>query len=566
MNEIINNFVVCQSERIHGSHGMNRLSLVILIILGVFSSSPVIVHAQTMPNVKIQEQKEVSRYQLSQFAAASMDVTIGKSTLLKLPAAITRISVGSPSVADVMMIGPTEIYILGKIVGMTNMTLWAKDGKSTVIDVSVLMDVAALQSQITAIMPAEKEIVVTAAGDSLILSGVVSNTLMLDRVVALADAFVRTSVLNMMLNLGGGESQGQGQGGGQNNMMGMQGLQVLRQGFISNKDSEGAGAGLGSIKVINLLRVRDNQQVMLEVRVAEVNRTEAERLGFDFSGAIRKTGSAWTHIMAGIVGGGAGNFLLGKNLTATVDQALPRIGDATVGENAAFLVDAQKRDQVVKILAEPNIVAISGQEASFLVGGEILLPMPTGAGGSNVRYQSKQFGIGLLFTPTVLDGGRINLRVNPEVSELVSIQQGFASAFGVAPIATFSTRRMSTTVQLQDGQSLAIGGLLKDNFREQIKRFPMLGEVPVLGALFSSSDYQMDKTELMIIVTPRLVQPLQPDHIVPTDAFIPPGRGDLLIGGKLEGEFKPLSEPRTEGVQQMMEKPAATQPNGFQMR
>lgn len=465
--------------------------------------------------------------------AANMDVTLGKSTLLKLPAPITRISVGSPNVADVMLISPREVYILGKLVGMTNITLWTKDGKSTVIDVTVLMDATALRNQLAAIMPDEKDIKVMAAGDSLILSGFVSNTLRADRAVALADAFIRTSVLNMMVSLQQDGQQNQGGGGGQG---GQQGMQVLRQGMQSDEESPGAGAGLGSFKVINLLQVRDNQQVMLEVKVAELNRTEAEKLGFDFAGAARKTGSAWTQIMAGLVGGGAANFLIGKNLVAEVESSLPRITNFQATEGAAFLVDAEKKDEVIKVLAEPNIVAISGQEASFLVGGEILIPVFSGAGG-NVRLQSKQFGVGLNFTPTVLEEGRINLRVNPEVSELVSFQSVASTGLGgIVAVPTFKTRRIATTVQLRDGQSLAIGGLLQDNFKEQLRRFPVLGEVPVLGALFSSNNFQMDKTELVIIVTPRLVQPLQPDYALPTDAFIRPGRGELLIQGRMEGK------------------------------
>jgi len=237
-------------------------------------------------------------------------------------------------------------------------------------------------------------------------------------------------------------------------------------------------------------------------------------------------------------------------------------------EGGAFLIDAEKKDSVIKILAEPNIVAISGQEASFLVGGEIMIPVSSGV-GSTIRLQSKQFGVGLIFLPTVLEEGRINLKVNPEVSELVSFQQVASTGLGaIVAVPTFKTRRISTTVQLRDGQSLAIGGLLQDNYKEQIKRFPMLGEVPVLGSLFSSSDFLMDKTELMIIVTPRLVQPLQPEHSVPTDAFIRPGRGEFLLQGRLERENDPSDKVDS---QQMIEKPvdssgALVEPSGFQMR
>ncbi len=522
--------------------------------------------AQTAAPVKTvamqTEQRALSEPFLSQTGAAKLDVTLGKSTLLKLPNAIKRISVGSPSVADVMIINPQEVYVLGKIVGMTNITLWTKDGKSTVIDVAVLMDVTSLRQQVQAIMPDEKDVQITAAGDSLIVSGMISNTLKADRVIALAEAFVRTSVLNMMMNLQGGNQGDQpGAGAPGGGMGGMQAMQTLRQGSQHDENSKGAGSGLGNYKVINLLGVRDNQQVMLEVKVAEVNRTEAEKLGFDFQGALRKSGSAWAQILGGVIGGSPASLLLGKNPVAT---GLPFASS----EGGSFLIDAEKKDNVIKILAEPNIVAISGQEASFLVGGEIMIPVSSGV-GSTVRLQSKQFGVGLIFLPTVLEEGRINLRVNPEVSELVSFQQVASTGLGaIVAVPTFKTRRISTTVQLRDGQSLAIGGLLQDNFKEQIKRFPMLGEVPVLGALFSSSDFQMDKTELMIIVTPRLVQPLQPDHGVPTDAFIRPGRGEFLLQGRLERRDDPSDNK--DAPQRMIEKPAdpasSDEPAGFQMK
>jgi pilus assembly protein CpaC len=343
----------------------------------------------------------------------------------------------------------------------------------------------------------------------------------------------------MMMSLQSGGQTPDGQGG----QGGMQGMQVLRQGLQSDEDSAGAGAGLGSIKIVNLLRVRDNQQVMLEVKVAEVNRTFAEKLGFDFARATKKAGSAWTQIMAGVIGGGAANLLSAKNLSANVDLGLPRVSNATFDESTAFLMDAEKKDSLVKILAEPNIVAISGQEASFLVGGEILIPVQSGVG--QVSLKSKEFGIGVRFTPTVLEEGRIHLRVSPEVSELVSVNNNLTSTTNVTQfVPTFKTRRVSTTVQLSDGQSLAIGGLLQDNFKEQIKRFPMLGEIPVLGTLFRSSDFQADKTELMIVVTPRLVRPLQPDYPLPTDAFVTPDRGELLIHGRLEGASEPVKPAR----------------------
>ena len=466
--------------------------------------------------------------------ASSMDVTLGKSTLLRLPSPIARISVGNPGVADVTLINPSEVYILGKMIGTTNIILWSRSGHTRVIDVTVLMDAAALQSKLLEIMPEEKDIKVKAAGDSLVLSGTVSDTIKVDRAVALADTYIRTSVLGMMMSMQ--NSQGNGGQGGQGSQGG-QGMQILRQGLQSDEDSPGAGAGLGSVKIVNLLRVRDNQQVMLEVKVAEVNRTIAEKLGFDFARAAQKAGSAWTQVMAGVIGGGAANFLTAKNLNADVNMGLPRVTNATFDEGTAFLMDAEKSDELIKILAEPNIVAISGQEASFLVGGEIMLPIPS---ANQVRLLPKEFGIGVRFTPTVLEEGRIHLKVSPEVSELVSITNVASTGLGqVLAVPTFTTRRVSTTVQLSDGQSLAIGGLLQDDFKEQVKRFPILGEVPVLGALFRSSNFQKKKSELMVIVTPRLIKPLEPDYPLPTDAFISPDRGEFLLHGRMESASEP---------------------------
>ncbi|MBN9133107.1 MAG: type II and III secretion system protein family protein [Nitrosospira multiformis] len=443
-------------------------------------------------------------------AASDMDVTYGKSALLRLPAAVTRISVGNPDVADVTLISPSEIYVLGKSIGTTNVILWTRggqagSGQTAVINVTVILDAAALQAKLRELMPGETDIKVTAAGDSLVLSGTVSDTLKADRAVALADAYVRAAAGGQGQRGGrqGGDAGG-GQGGGQGG---------------GGDESKGAGQGLGSIQVVNLLQVGSNQQVMLEVKVAEINRKVAEKLGFDFQRAARKAGSAWTQIMTGIIGGAPGMLFQSRGT--------PDIGDA-------FLIDAEKRDELFHILAEPNIVAISGQEASFLVGGEVMIPIPQFAGV--ITLQSRQFGVGLRFTPTVLEEGRINLVVSPEVTELVKFDTVATTGLGgVLAVPTFTTRRVSTTVQLRDGQSLAIGGLLQDNIKETIKRFPVLGELPILGALFRSSDFQKDKTELMVVVTPRLIKPLQPDYALPTDAFVQPDRPGFLFDGRMEG-------------------------------
>jgi len=191
----------------------------------------------------------------------------------------------------------------------------------------------------------------------------------------------------------------------------------------------------------------------------------------------------------------------------------------------------------VKILAEPTILATSGEQGSFLAGGKIFIPIPQGTSGGIAQYtlQEKEFGVRLRFTPTVLEGGKIHLRVAPEVSE-VSQSGVRITAPGVPPsiIPAITTREVSTTVQLHDGESFAIGGLIKNNATANVKAMPVLGEIPVLGALFRSTEFQSDRTELLFIVTPRLAHPGKREYPLPTDAYHEPSREDLYLGGRME--------------------------------
>jgi pilus assembly protein CpaC len=190
----------------------------------------------------------------------------------------------------------------------------------------------------------------------------------------------------------------------------------------------------------------------------------------------------------------------------------------------------------VRVLAEPNVMAISGQEGTFLVGGKFYIPVAQD--NNKVTLEEKEFGVGLRFTPTVLGGGRINLRVAPEVSELsregIGISATGFSGTAIMPVVT--TRRATTTVQLYDGQSFAIGGLIKSNLVANMKGLPVLGELPVLGALFRSTDYQQDRTELVFVITAHLVKPQAGNsYTLPTDKVGEPSRAALMLGGRLDG-------------------------------
>jgi pilus assembly protein CpaC len=216
------------------------------------------------------------------------------------------------------------------------------------------------------------------------------------------------------------------------------------------------------------------------------------------------------------------------------------VGTTTRG-STQLGINAKKQDGVVRVLAEPNIMAISGQVASFLSGGKIFIPVAQSqlGGGNTITLEEKEFGVGLKFTPTVLNG-RINLKVVSEVSELSQTGTPFTTVGGVtAVLPSMTTRRVDTTVQLGDGQSFAVAGLIKNNFTEAMDKFPGLGEVPVMGALFRSTEFQNDQTELMFVVTPRLVKPMTLPVTLPTDNHITPSRADVHLMGSGEGSAPP---------------------------
>lgn len=434
--------------------------------------------------------------------APQVNVSAGKSMVLKLSMSAVRISVGNPDIADVLLLNQGEIYILGKKTGATNLIVWSKTGQTTVVDILVDMDTAGLQAKLQQLLPGEKNISVAAAADSLVLSGNVSDAVKVDRAMAIAEAY-------------------------------------------------------GAKKVVNLLRAAAPQQVMLEVKIAEVSKTLLDKLGVGFTSKSNSGGGGWTYSILT-------DFLTKNPPTAVIG--------VVKGSTRSLLLDAEKKDGLVKILAEPNIMAISGQKGSFLAGGKIFIPVARTnetTGGTTITLDEKEFGIGLVFTPTVLEGGRINLNLTPEVSEVLQTGSPFATVNNATAILpSFTVRRASTTVQLNDGQSFAIAGLIKNNVNETIKAFPVLGEIPILGALFRSSEFQNDRTELVFVVTPRLVKPLPPDYKLPTDDFVAPTRSEFFLEGKMEGAPK---EPQSdEGAPTAAVKGAEPsqqeKPSGFEMK
>ncbi|KVW65587.1 type II and III secretion system protein family protein [Burkholderia ubonensis] len=416
--------------------------------------------------------------------STSVSVPLGKSMLVPMPEPVRNRTIGNPAVAQATMVSPQTLYILGLSVGTTNMIVQGRSGACRIIDVAVGADAGGLQASLGQLMPGERDIHVSTAADTIVLAGNVSSAQAAQQAAAIAKAYA---------NAGGGGANG------------------------ANGDSKSGGT------VLNMLTVTAPQQVMLEVKVAEVSKTLINQLGSAFN-----------------IQGGFGSWsgALVSNLLAGVASGIV----ANKANNRPFrvAVDAQNTDDLVKILAEPNLVTISGQEATFLAGGKIFIPVPQSntGGGTTITLQEEEFGVALRFLPTVLSNGSISLKVAPEVSELsqTGVTLTATNVAGASILPLITTRRASTTVQMADGETFAIGGLIKNNVTGALKAVPGIGEIPVLGALARSTSFQQDRTELIFIVTPHLVKPLQTADVpLPTDSFTRTNEADVFATGNMEG-------------------------------
>ena len=433
-------------------------------------------------------------------------VTVGHASLIKLALPVSRASVADPKIADINLINSSEIYVLGKSVGTTNFIFWNKAGVAKIVDITIANDLEPLKTSINEIIPEEKDIQVLQSSGSIILKGSVANAIVAEKAIGLADAYIQ----NLIRSIKNGS--GNSALGNENNSS------VAIQPPSSGVASSGASlssANSSKPKVINFLKIRDPQQVMLEVKIAEISKTLLDQLGVGVSGSA-----------------GGSKFSIVSNFSSNGGGLLSLL-------NSKVKVTGEKDDGLVKILAEPTIVAMSGQEGSFLAGGKVYIPLPTGLGQAGV--QEVNYGVGLKFLPTVLDKGRINLKVIPEVSEIAKelvLQGGNTSSI----LPNFTIRSVSTTVQIREGETLVIGGLMKNNVTETVKAFPVLGELPVLGALFRSKEFASDLTELVVVISPSFVSATEHSPEIPTDHFIPPTRSEFFLGNGMQKEAQDVAE------------------------
>ncbi len=426
-------------------------------------------------------------------ASDNITVLIGRAIVVESTQAFIEVSVAAPDIADVSPLSDRSIYIFGKARGATTLTLLGENGKLiTNVTVKVIPDIAELKQRLKEVLSNEP-IEARLTGGSVVLSGVVSGKAKINRAMRLARAYV------------------------------------------------GKGA-------INMMTVGGTQQVMLKVRIAEMARSAAKELGFDsfLFGSSGDFGS-------GLASGPTTNLLLGPGSAAAPVQGVPlpdtsslltgfgalgfiaKIGDVGIG----ITLNALEEKGFSRTLAEPTLVALSGNQASFLAGQEVPIPVVGEDGQTDVEF--KEIGVALNFTPTVLDDDLINLEISTEVSAIDTTVPGVpisATQGNVVPV--FRVRRATTAIELRDGQSFAIAGLLEDNFTDAVSQFPWLGDIPVLGSLFRSMEYARGETELVIIVTVHLVVPVSEEELaLPHDNVRIPNEFELFLLGNTDGAGAP---------------------------
>ena len=417
-----------------------------------------------------------------------LQIGIGKSRVIETPGPYTDVLVGDPKIADVAPVSNHSLSVVAKGMGSTTLTIYGPHKRLIyATNVNVTPDLEGLKGRLHDILPDEKDVAVRGANDQIILYGTVSSPASVQQILDLAESYAPK-------------------------------------------------------KVVNMLGVEGSQQVMLSVRFVEMERTAAKNL--NISGAAARNGNPIFGFQSGAgQNGNQGQPILGTLINKfLVPSSAYGAAQLVINGDIGLGFDAMESKGLIKTLAEPTLVTMSGDTASFLVGGEIPIPVSqtnsSAGGGSTISIEFKQFGISLAFTPTILKDGMINLVVNPEVSSVdptVSFVQNGLSIPG------FKVRRAKTTVELRDGESFTIAGLLSDNYESTIKALPFVNDIPILGALFRSPEFKKDQTELVIVVTPHIAVPRRGPTATPIDHFVPPSDFELFLFGAQRGARGGLS-------------------------
>jgi pilus assembly protein CpaC len=410
-----------------------------------------------------------------------LSLLVNKSAVLSTNRAYRRISVGQPDIIEANAIGPMKILVTAKKAGATQLIIWDDQDNSQMIDVLVQNDLRALRELYPTLFPGAKIEVVNNEG-TIALTGHVPNLQVAEQAATLAQSYGN--------------------------------------------------------KVLNLLEVAGGQQIILQVRFAEVSRSVSNALGVQFA-----LGDGVTTFGSNI--GNPAAFSPATpfgNISRSLPESATLFGGGTVGTTSFELfVTALRQNNLLRILAEPNLVATSGQEASFLAGGEYPIPIAQGGAGQGnvtITIEYKEFGVRLNFVPIALGNGKIRMKVAPEVSDL---DYSIAVRSGGLLIPGLTTRRVGTTVEMAEGQTFAIAGLLNSNIASNKDVTPLLGDLPVLGPLFRSVRYQRKETELVVLVTPKLAGSLKPGDIptLPGEHWRSPTEAQLFLFQDIGGPVEP---------------------------
>ena len=408
----------------------------------------------------------------------ALDLTVSEGKLIQLPGKAKTVFVANPLIASYQAPTADKLFVFGNIAGQTN--LYVLDAKGKVIfdeQIKVQHNVDALNEQIATLYPESRVEAISNRGE-LILKGSVPSPDMANQVVELARSYMRPLPTQTTSASSGGSNAG----------------------AQSASDED--------LEPVNQLTVTLPNQVNIRVRIAEVSRNVTTKLGLrpgdDFIGFDASQPAIWSH---------AGNEVASLDLTTAIDKVL----GVDIGSHS-ILLDALAREGAAKLLAEPNLTALSGEKASFLAGGEFPVPVSQTLTGQ-VLLDYKQFGVLLNITPTVLSDQRISLKIQPEVSSLDN-NSGFR--FNGLTVPAVSVRRTETTIELASGDSFMLGGLLMSDENNNVSKYPFLGDIPVLGALFRSTGFERKETELVIIAEAYVVKPSREDQLtLPTDNFTP---------------------------------------------
>jgi pilus assembly protein CpaC len=481
---------------------------------------------------------------------AAFDVTVGQGRILTVKDDLTvgrnqpLIATGDPSVIEFTVINPRQIRIIGLRVGVTDLSITTGRNQVYSFEVRVLADLSLLQGRLHAFFP-DASVKLAQLRDHIVVEGEARDNAQVARIIETVSSYLLSVQEGQRRVISGGAGRAigllpgdGGAGAPQVNPPGQpipfdpnagQGGTMLPNPGVAAPELATPLQVSGAIaptRIINLLRVPGAQQVMLKVRIAELNRTAFRQIGSNFLGVDPRTGAiVGSQISSQVTGAGEVPFTTPatRKLNATVNSAIGGLGSqggTTVfgifrDGNFMFTLDALRRNALLKILAEPNLVAFNGQQASFLAGGEFPVPVPQiGAAGiaPTITVRFKEFGVRLGFVPFILDGDRIRLTVAPEVSQ-IDFSIAVTLVAGGSPVPGLNTRKALTTVELNQGETLAIAGLLQLQMDGTTQRIPGLGDLPILGPFFSNTTGDRIEKELVVLVTPYLIEPMSHDQV-----------------------------------------------------